>query len=177
MLFSFLSVWEGPLYVSVSGSALPQFQIDGAAGFYGLDIYSPEHSRVEWRGDDVGLVWSFAWQGGQKFPPMRVRFAYGTVPTGYAQTGPVLALNPDVTYTVVVQPAMGMSEYFALHGGSLVKAEDEYDTQVCWGPLTVPGRRDPAYVRVDCGTKQFLKMAERGHLRLKAFQENRLAEY
>lgn len=86
-------------------------------------------------------------------------------------------LDPNVTYTVVVQPAMGMPEYFTLRDRSLTKAEDEYVTSVCWGPLSVPGRSDPAYVRVDCETKKPLGMSERGQARLKAYQEKRLVYY
>lgn len=119
--FELLSVWEGPLYVSATGSTLPQFQIDGAAGFYGLQIYDPG-SKAESRDGDNGLIWSVAWQGGRKFPPMRLRFAYGTAPAGYAQTAPTFALNPTVTYRVTVQPAMGTDEYFTLRGGSIRKA-------------------------------------------------------
>jgi hypothetical protein len=181
MFFGLLTVWEGPLYVSVTGSPVPKFQIDGAAGFHGLQIYAPEHSNAEWRGDDVGLVWGFAWQRRDKFPPMRLRFAYGILPTGYSQEAPLTgvapALDPEVTYTVVVQPAMGMPEYFTLHGRALIKAENEYATAVCWAPLSVPGRSDPAYVRADCETKTPLLMSPRGQGRLKAYQEKRVVYY
>ena len=113
---------------------------------------------------------------------MRLRFAYGTSPHGYSQKAPLLGeaaspLDPNVNYTVVVQPAMGMPEYFTLHHGSLTKAEDEYAASVCWGPLNVPERRDPAYVRVDCQTKKPLPMSERGQARLKAYQEKRVVSY
>jgi hypothetical protein len=181
VFFGLLTVWEGPLYVSVSGSPSPKFQVDGAAGFHGIRIYSPEHSKAEWRGDDIGLIWSFDWQRPDKFPPMRLRFAYGVLPTGYSQKTPVIGaappLDPDVTYTVVIQPAMGMPEYFTLHGRSLTKAEDEYAISVCWVPLTVSGRSDPAYVRADCETKKLLAMSERGQARLKAYREKRLVYY
>lgn len=181
MFFGLLTVWEGPLYVSVSGSSTPEFQVDGASGFHGIQIYGREHSKAEWRGDDIGLIWSFDWQRPRKFPPMRLRFAYGTLPSGYSQKAPLIgatpALDPDVTYAVVIQPAMGMPEYFALHGRSLAKAEDEYATSVCWAPLSVPGRSDPAYVRMDCETKKLLAMSERGQARLKAYQEKRLVYY
>jgi hypothetical protein len=181
MFFGLLTVWEGPLYVAASGSSTLDFQVDGAAGFHGIQIYGPEHSKAEWRGDDIGLIWSFDWQRPHKFPPMQLQFAYGTLPTGYSQKAPLLgaapALDPNVTYTVVVQPAMGMPEYFTLHGRSLTKAEDEYVTSVCWGPLSVPGRSDPAYVRVNCETKKTLAMSERGQARLKAYQEKRISYY
>lgn len=181
MFFGLLSVWEGPLYVSVTGSPLPEFQIDGAAGFYGLQIYSQEHSKAEWREDDIGLVWSLEWQRRNVFPPMRLRFGYGILPIGYSQKAPLIgvapALNPEVTYTVVIQPAMGTPEYFTLHGKSLVKADDEYTSSVCWAPLSVPGRTDSAYVRVDCETKKPLPMSQRGQARLKAYQERRLIDY
>jgi hypothetical protein len=181
MFFGLLTVWEGPLYVAARGSPTPDFRVDGAAGFHGMQIYGPGHSEAEWRGDDIGLIWSFDWQRRDKFPPMRLQFAYGTLPTGYSQKAPLLGkaspLDPNVTYTVVVQPAMGMLEYFTLHGGSLTKAEDEYVTSVCWGPLSVPGRSEPAYVRVDCETKKNLPMSERGQARLKAYQDKQLVYY
>jgi hypothetical protein len=85
--------------------------------------------------------------------------------------------DSDVTYTVVVQPAMGTPEYFTLRGKSLIKAEGEYATLVCWAPLSVPGRSDPAYVRMDCQTKKLLAMSERGQTRIKAYQEKRLVYY
>ena len=71
----------------------------------------------------------------------------------------------------------GMPEYFTLQGRSLMKAGDEYATSVCWGPLSVPGRSDPAYVRVDCEAKKLLAMSDRGQARLKAYQDKRLAYY
>lgn len=182
MFCGILGVWEGPLYVSVDGSTLLEFQIDGAAGFHGLKIYGPEHQTAEWRGDDIGLVWSFAWETHDEFPPMRLRFAYGVLPSGYSQKTPMFgavppALNSEVTYTIVIQPAMGMPEHFALHGRLLSEAEDEYAAAVCWAPLSVPGRSDPAYVRADCETKRFLPMSQRGQERLKAYQENRVVYY
>jgi hypothetical protein len=82
-----------------------------------------------------------------------------------------------VLYTVVVQPDMGMPEHFTLHGGSLIKAQDEYAAPVCWAPLNVPGRSDPAYVRVDCETKKSLPMSQRGQARLKAYEEKRIVYY
>jgi hypothetical protein len=180
-LFGLLSIWEGPLFVSVSNSAVPRFKIDGAAGFYGLKIYNPEHSKAEWLEDDIGLVWSLEWQRQDVFPPTRSRFAYGILPAGYSQRTPPIgaapALNPEVTYTVVVDPAMGSPEYFTLRDGSLTKAENEFSTSVCWAYLPVPGRKDPAYLRVDCETKKPLAMSERGQARLKAYQENRLSHY
>jgi hypothetical protein len=181
MFFGLLTVWEGPLYVSVSGSSTPEFQVDGASGFHGIEIYGPEHSKAEWLGDDIGLLWSLDWQRPDKFPPMQLRFAYGTLPPGYSQKAPLVgatpALDPDATYTVVIRPAMGMPEHFTLHGGSLTKAQNEYAAPVCWAPLSVPGRSVPAYVRVDCQTKEFLAMSERGQSRLKAYQEKRLGYY
>ena len=181
MFFGLVAVWEGPLYVAVSGSHDLEFQVDGASGFEDIQIYGPEHSKAEWRGDDIGLIWSFDWPRPQRFPPMWVRFAYGTLPAGYIQTGPttgsIPALNPNVTYTVVVGPAMGMPDYFTLRGNSLTKAEDEYAIPVCWAPLAVSGRSDPAYVREDCRTKKVLAMSERGQTRLKAYQEKRLPYY
>lgn len=181
MLFGLVAVWEGPLYVAVTGSPNPEFQVEGASGFQSIQIYGPEHSKAEWRGDDIGLVWSLDWWRPQTFPSMSVRFAYGTLPAGYTQTEPmtgsVPALNPNITYTVVVGPAMGMPEYFTLRGNSLTKAENEYAVPLCWAPLAVSGRSDPAYVRADCQTKKLLAMSERGKARLKAYQEKRLVYY
>jgi hypothetical protein len=181
MFFGLLTVWEGPLYVAVTNSTIPEFQVDGAAGFHGLQIYSSEHQKTEWQSDDIGLVWSFDWQG-PRFPPTGLRFAFGVLPTGFSQRAPLSgvvppALDPEVSYTVVVQPAMGMPEYFTLHGRSLIKAQDEYAAAVCWAPRSVPGRSDPAYVRVDCETKKFLPMSQRGQDRLKAYQEKRVVYY
>jgi hypothetical protein len=181
MFFGILTVWEGPLYVSVTNSRIPEFQVDGAAGFCGLRIYEPEHQKAEWRGDDVGMVWSFDWQG-NRFPPMGLRFAYGVLPTGFLQRAPLSGVVPppldaEVRYTVVVEPGMGMPEHFTLHGGSLTKAQDEYSAPVCWAPRSVPGRSDPAYLRVDCETKTFLPMSQRGQDRLKAYQEKRIVCY
>jgi hypothetical protein len=181
MFFGLLTVWEGPLHVSVSGSSPPRLEVEGAAGFHSIQIYGPEHSKAEWRGDDIGLIWSLDWPRRDKFPPMSLRFAYGTLPTGYSQKAPLIGaappLDPNATYTIVIQPAMGMPEYFMLQGRSLTEAEDEYATSVCWAPLSVPGRNDPAYVRVDCETKKALPMSERGQARLKAYQEKRLIYY
>jgi hypothetical protein len=180
--FGILTVWEGPLYVAAIGVSPVQFRIDGAAGFHGLAIYSPEHRKAEWQGDEIGLVWSLDWQRRDKFPPMKVRFAYGILPTDFSQKTPPSngappALDPEATYTVVIQPAMGIPEYFSLHGNSLVKAENEFGPDVCWGALPVASQRSPAYVRVDCGTKKFLPMSQRAQERLKAYQEKRIVFY
>jgi len=56
MFFGILTVWEGPLVLSVTSPRNPEFHVDGAAGFYGLRIYSPEHQKTEWRGDNVSLL-------------------------------------------------------------------------------------------------------------------------
>jgi hypothetical protein len=126
-VFWFAHSLEGPLYVSVRGSSTPEFQVDGASGFHGIEIYGPEHSKAEWHGDDIGLIWSFDWQRPVKFPPMRLRFAHGTLPPGYSQKTPLVgatpALDPDATLTVVIRPAMGMPEHFTLHGGSYQSSE------------------------------------------------------
>ncbi len=175
--FGLLTVWESPLYVSVTGSTLPAFQIDGPAGFYGLEIYSPEHSNAEWLGDDIDVIWSFQWPKQNAFPPTRTRFTYGTLPTGYTQKEPPIdpapTLNPDTTYTVVVEPAMGEPENFTLRGKSLTKADGEFAASVCWGTLNVPGR-NPASVRRNCETKKPLAMSERAEARLKNYQKIRL---
>ena len=127
-----------------------------SAGFYGLKIYSPEHSNAEWL-DDIGLIWSFEWPRQNPLPPTRTRVAYGTSPTGYTQKEPPVdtapTLNPDTTYTVVVEPAVGEPEYFTLRGNSLTKADGEFGATVCWGTRNVPGR-NPASVSVDCETQK-----------------------
>ncbi len=127
MFFGLLTVWEGPLYVSVSGSSTPEFQVDGASGFHGIEIYGPEHSNAEWHGDDIGLICSFDWQRSDKFPPIQLRFAYPNLPRGYSQKAPLVdatpALDPDATYTVVIRPAMGMPEYFTLHGEDYLRVD------------------------------------------------------
>jgi hypothetical protein len=75
-------------------------------------------------------------KGGRVPPPMRSRFAYGISPPGYSQkrssTG-VAPLSPQMTYTVVVDLAMGSPEYFTLEGGSLAKAlsYEEYGPKSC----------------------------------------------
>jgi hypothetical protein len=176
--FGILTVWEGPLYVAVSDSQIPEFQVDGAAGFHGLRIYGPEHSNAEWLTDDIGLVWSFNWQRHDRFPRMRIRFAYGVVPADYSQDAPLAGtaprLDPSVPYTLVVQPAMGMPEFFILRGGALTKARSEYGAAVCWAPVSVPERHDTADVRVDCQTKKPLTMSQRGQDRLRAYKEKRI---
>jgi hypothetical protein len=146
MFFGLLTVWEGPLYGSVGGSSTPEFQVDGASGFHGIEIYGPEHSNAEWHGDDIGLIGSFDWQSPDKFPPMQLRFTYPTLPRGYSQKAPLVdatpALDPNATYTVVIRPAMSMPEYFTLHGEALTKAQNEYAAPVCWAPRSVPGRSE-----------------------------------
>jgi hypothetical protein len=182
MFFGILTVWEGPLYVAATGVSPVEFRIDGAAGFYGLAIYSPEHRKAEWQGDEIGLVWSFDWHRHDKFPPMKVRFQYGILPTGFSQKTPLSnaappALDPEATYTVVVRPGMGLPEYFTLHINLLVKTENEFGPDVCWGAIPVAGQRGPAYVRVDCSTKKSLPMSQRAQERLKAYQEKRIVFY
>jgi hypothetical protein len=54
-----LTVWEGPLQVSLTGAKPIKFRVDGPAGFYGLSLYSIEHCKAEWRGDEVSSVWGF----------------------------------------------------------------------------------------------------------------------
>jgi hypothetical protein len=181
MFFGILNVWEGPLQVSVTRVEPIKFKIDGPSGLHGLSVYSLEHRKAEWLDDEIGLVWSFGWRP-RSFPPMQVRFAYGTLPPGYSQETPSVdavppKLNPESTYMVVVIPGMGIPEYFMLHDGSLTKSNNEFGDEVCWGQLNVPGRNNPASVRVDCGTHQFLPMSPRAQDRLKAYRENRIFVY
>lgn len=182
LFFLQLVQWEGPLYMSVLAEEPIEFRIDGAAGFYGLALYGPEHQKAEWRGDDIGVVWSFNWNRYGKFPLMKARVEYGVLPPGYVQTSPAgntppPPLDPEATYTLVLDPAMGMTQYRILHGHLISETRTEFGSNVCWGPLNVPGRSDPAYVRVDCNTHAPLPMSKRAQDRLKAYQEKRLAFY
>ena len=181
LFFGILTVWEGPLQVSVTGAEPIQFKIDGLSGFHGVSVYSLEHQKAEWLDDEIGLMWSIGWRQ-RRFPPMQVQFAYGALPPGYTQETPPLhtvppALSPESTYTIVVSPGMGMPEYFTLHGDSLTKSNNEFGEDVCWGQLNVSGRNNPASVRVDCGTHQFLPMSPRAEDRLKAYREKRILFY
>jgi hypothetical protein len=181
-LFSMLMQWEGPLYVVVKAGTPINFHIRGASGFYGLKIYGPEHEKAEWSDDDIGLVWDFDWRRHDKFPRMKAEFAYGMAPPGYVQGTPAtntppLPLDPEMDYTLALQPGMGMPCYFTLHGNSISGVKGQFGPDVCWGSLGVSGRSIPAYVRVDCNTRNPLPMSQRAQNRLKAYQENRIAYY
>jgi hypothetical protein len=176
-LYGILMVWEGPLYVGVKPGTPMRFQVRGPSGFFGLEIYGPDHHLVEWTSDDIGFVWGLAWNKSPAFPPMDSEFSYGELPAGFAQKtselGPASlpVLDATATYTLVVQPAMGMPEYYSLHDGLIGKYEA--DPSVCWGALAVDGRT-PATVRVDCVTHKPLPMSQRARDRLQAYQEHRL---
>jgi hypothetical protein len=118
-LVSMINQWEGPLYVSAYGNP-PVFDVRGAASFCGLEIYSPEHDKAEWRDDDVGLVWRIDHSASR---PLRVtaKFTYGKVPPQFVQRTPAAeeqapALGPALTYTVIVERCMGGPQYFSLRG-------------------------------------------------------------
>jgi hypothetical protein len=55
--------------------------------------------------------------------------------------------------------------------------EYEASSNVCWGDLNVPKRHVPAYVRVDCKTREALPMSSRAQRRLEAYRENRIPFY
>lgn len=179
VLFFLLMIpqWKGPLYVGLKGDP-PTFQVRGMAMFCGLDIYSPEHDKAEWRDDNVGLVWSID-HSPRNFP-IAERFAYGEVPSGFFQTTPAAnmappPLDPALTYTLVVGRCMGGPQYLSLQG--LVLSQYKPNPDVCWGELKVPERQNPAWVRVDCKTRQPIPMSERAKERLKAYRENRVTFY
>jgi hypothetical protein len=181
MFFGILTVWEGPLQVHATGTEPIKFKIDGPAGFHGFSVYSSEHGNAEWLGDEIGLVWSFGWQK-RSFPPMQIQFAYGALPSGYSQVIPASdtvppRLDPEAAYRIVVSPGMGTPEYFTLRGSSLTKSNNEFGDDVCWGQLNVAGQNNPASVRVNCGTRQFLPMSPRAQDRLKAYREKRIFSY
>ena len=176
LLYGLLAVWEGPLYVTTKGEAPIMFRVQGAAGFHGFEIYGPDTRRAEWTSDEVGFIWGFAWESPRQFPPMKLEFSCGTVPRGFQEKKSMLAvallvLDPEVTYTLHLQPAMGMPEYYSLHGSQI--AEYKPDLTVCWGSLPVGGR-PPATVRVDCATRKPLPMSRRGMDRIRDYQQGKL---
>lgn len=178
--YGILAVWEGPLYVRVKPGTPLRFDVRGPSGFHGLEIYGPNHHLAEWTSDDIGFVWGFVWNRQPAFPPMDSEFSYGELPVGFAQKivplGPVSppVLDPTATYTLVIDPAMGMPEYYSLQGAQV--GEYKADLSVCWGSLPVVGRT-PATVRVDCVTRKPLPMSPRATDRLKAYQDHKLPYY
>jgi hypothetical protein len=176
-LYMILSVWEGPLYVSVTTATPLRFRVQGPSGLQGLEIYGPDHQRAEWIGDDLGLVWSFEWTNADRFPPMQVDFSYGQAPVGFGQETAVVKrptpppLDPNLTYVLLVKPAMGMLEYFSLLSAKI--AQDNPNPNVCWGQLPILDR-PPATVRIDCITRKPLSMSQRAKDRLKAYQERKI---
>lgn len=173
-LFAMMVQWEGPLYVHVEGNP-PVFEARGLAAFCGLDIYSPEQDKAEWSGDDIGLMWGINYSPG--YFPFKTRFKYGEPPPEFAQrsTGTPAALDPNVTYKLVVGRCMGGAQYFALRGNTL--SEYKPTSDVCWGDLKVPEREQPALVRVDCTTKKPLPMSPRAQARLQAYRRKRIVWY
>jgi hypothetical protein len=172
-----IAQWEGPLYVAVRGNP-PQFQVRGLAGFCGLDIYGPEQDKAEWSGDDIGLIWSIDHTPGNF--PFEAKFKYGELPYSFVQKTPAgrlfpAALDPNVNYKLVVGHCMGGPQYLSLHGDAIT--EYKPNSNACWGQLKVSERQNPAYVRVDCKTRQPLPMSSRAAERLKACRENRIPFY
>lgn len=174
-LFMMIMQWEGPLYVAASGNP-PVFQIRGMAGVCSVDIYGPEREKAEWGGDDIGKLWRIT---ADKFP-FATEFKYGNPPSGFKQVTPGITntpmpLDPSVTYKLVLGRCMGGEQYLSLRGDVL--SEYKPDPNVCWGELKVPERQNPAYVRVDCKTRQPLPMSDRAKERLKDYRENRIPFY
>jgi hypothetical protein len=180
-LFGMIMQWEGPLYVAASGNP-PVLQLRGLAGVCTVDIYGPEQENAEWSGDDIGKLWSIKLRSinhTARFP-LEVKFKYGDVPVGFEQVSPGIIkvpqpLDPSATYKLVVGRCMGGPQYLSLRGHLI--SEYKPDPNECWGELKVPERRDPAYVRVDCKTRQPLPMSDRAKERLKEYRENRIPVY
>jgi hypothetical protein len=70
---------------------------------------------------------------------------------------------------------MGGPQYLSLRGD--VISEYKPNPNECWGELKVPERQNPAYVRVDCKTRQPLPMSDRAKERLEDYRENRIPFY
>lgn len=175
-LFGMIMQWEGPLYVAATGNP-PIFQVRGLAGVCTVDIYGPEQENAEWHGDDIGKLWSI--KHTVRFP-FEVKFKYGDVPSGFEQVTPGAIkapqpLDPSVTYKLVVGRCTGGPQYLSLRGD--VISDYKPSPNECWGELNVPERQNPAYVRVDCKTRQPLPMSDRAKERLKEYRENRIPFY
>lgn len=175
-LWAMIMQWEGPLYVAATGDQ-PVFQMRGLAGLCGVDIYDTERQRAEWPSDDIDLLWSISHK--MRFP-FEAKFKYGEVPSGFAQVTPPDGTSPpplkvNVTYELVLRRCMGGPQYLSLNGDSI--SEYKSDPNVCWGELKLPERQNPAYVRVDCKTRQPLAMSKRAAERLKAYRDNRIPFY
>jgi hypothetical protein len=177
-LISMVDVWEGPLYASTSGNP-PHFEIRGAASFCGLEVYGPEQDDAEWSGDNIGSVWEIEHSTTHHFP-VNVDFTYGDVPSYFVQRFPSPSVLPSrldstVTYKVVIERCMGGPQTFSLRGFALT--EYKANPNVCWGALKVSERQNPAWVRVDCQTKQTLPMSERAKQRLEEYRKSQIPFY
>lgn len=175
MLYALLAVWEGPLYVAAKGAKTTSFEILGASGLYGFKIYGPDRRLAEWSSDEVGLLWGFESDHSERFAPTKLEFTYGVAPRGFRQiltASPIpTALDSATTYTLRVQPAMGMEEVYSLHAATITAYQP--DLSICWGPLPVEAR-PAATVRVDCATHQPLPMTSRGLERMKAYRDGKI---
>lgn len=143
-----------------------------------LAIYSPEQDKAEWYEDEIGLVWSI--ENNPHHFPITAVFAYGEVPSGFTQTFPAnngkpSALDPTLNYKLVIHRCMGGPQFMSLHGAQLRKCKAS--PNVCWGELKVPERKNSAWVRVDCKTRQPLPMSERAVQRLEAYRKNQIPFY
>ena len=176
-LFAMIMQWEGPLYVAASGNP-PVFRVRGLAGVCEVEIYGPGQEKAEWFGDEIGLLWSINHVA--RFP-FEANFKYGEVPPGFAQKGtpsgtsPPPPLDPDVAYKLVLGRCMGGPQYLSLRDDNIT--EYKPNPNVCWGELKVPERQNPAYVRVDCKTREPLPMSNRAAERLREYRENRIPFY
>lgn len=176
-VFAMIPQWEGPLYVHVKGTP-PTFDMRGMAGACGLSIYGPEHDKAEWYEDDLGLVWSI--ENSPHHFPTTAELAYGDVPSGFTQTFPAnngkpSALDPTLSYKLVIGRCMGGPQYMSLRGMQL--GQYKANPGVCWGELKVPERKNTAWVRVDCNSHQPLPMSERALRRLEAYRKNQISLY
>jgi hypothetical protein len=125
-LFGELSLWEGPLYVSAQPTTPPRFQVRGPAGFWGLKILRSDRQAAERGSDGTEWLWTMEWMKVQRFPPMQLEFSYGTPPPGYQGWTAPPPLDPSVTHTLIVRPAMGPGTCYSLHGAQIKEYTHPY---------------------------------------------------
>jgi hypothetical protein len=121
-LFLMMMQWEGPLYAAAEGNP-PVFEVRGLSGICGVDVYSPVRGNAEWRDNNRRPLWSIHATARFAF---EARFKYGEVPPGFQQITPggnssPPALDPNVTYRLVLGRCMGGPQYLSLHGDSISK--------------------------------------------------------
>lgn len=118
-LFGELTVWEGPLYISAEPTMPPKFHVRGPSGFWGLKILRSGPAAPTSSSDGIEWVWTIEWTNVQRFPPMQLEFSYGTPPPGYQGWTAPPPLDPKVTYTLIVRPAMGSATCYSLLGARI----------------------------------------------------------